>query len=266
MTRVRIASLLASGTELVCELGAGDELVARSHECDTPEWVTRLPCASRPTFPIDGTSAEIDARVRAKLAAREPLYEVDEALLADLAPDVVITQTHCEVCAVTPGQIAKRKQVVALHTGTVAGILDGFHDVARVIGRDASALIDRLRGQLMAVERRVADRPRPRVAIVEWIEPVFHAANWMPELVAAAGGELVRDDPDVLIVAPCGFGLDRALADMPRLALRAPKIFVADGNRYFNRSSPSVFTTVEILAEILHDFTPVHASAWRRWP
>src|SRR4051812_3508172 len=103
---MRIASLLASGTELVCALGAGDELVARSHECDHPPWVRQLPCVSEPTFDITGSSAEIDALVRARLAAGEPLYRVDEAALLALAPDVIITQTHCEVCAVTPGNLA----------------------------------------------------------------------------------------------------------------------------------------------------------------
>ena len=105
----RIASLLASGTELVCALGLGDRLVARSHECDFPAWVERLPAVSRPTFPVDGTSADIDARVRERLRVGAPLYEIDDALLASLAPDVIVTQTHCDVCAVTPGDSAVRK-------------------------------------------------------------------------------------------------------------------------------------------------------------
>jgi iron complex transport system substrate-binding protein len=296
---MRVASLLASGTELVCALGAGHELVARSHECDYPEWVKRLPCVSRPTFPIDGTSAEIDALVRGKLAAGEPLYTVDEAMLAELAPDVIITQTHCEVCAVTPGNMGNelcRKQVAALRAGTLEGILDGFLEVAKVIAREPEghALVAKLRAEVAEVELALAGAPRPRVACLEWIEPLFHMGNWGPELVEHAGGhsvlgkagehsqavdwERVREtDPDVIVVAACGFDLARTLREMPSFAtregwrslraVRAGRVFAADGNLYFNRSSPSVFETIRVLAEILHPdrFAPEHASAWKRW-
>ena len=140
---MRIVSLLASGTELVAALGAGDELVGRSHECDHPPWVTRLPALSRPTFAVDGTAGEIDRRVRDKLRAGEPLYEVDEPALAALRPDVVITQTHCEVCAVGPEALARRRpglprQRVATFTGgTLEGVLADFLAIAAVIGRAA---------------------------------------------------------------------------------------------------------------------------------
>lgn len=296
---MRIASLLASGTELVCALGAGDQLVARSHECDHPAWVTRLPCVSRPTFDITGTSLQIDTLVRARLAARAPLYAVDEAALTELRPDVIITQTHCEVCAVTPGNVTGelcRKQVAALHDGTLDGILTGFLDVARVIEREREghALIASIQSRLAEIERTLAGVSRPRVACLEWIEPIFHMGNWGPELVARAGGEsvlgtpgehsaaiawdLVRAaDPDVLVVAPCGFTIERTLPEMPLLAaqpgwrelraVRDGRVFVADGNLYFNRSSPSVFTSIEVLAQMLHPdrVAPAHASAWQRW-
>jgi iron complex transport system substrate-binding protein len=296
---MRIASLLASGTELVCELGAGDELIARSHECDHPAWVKQLPCVSEPTFDITGSSLAIDALVRERLAAGQPLYAVDEAKLLELRPDVLITQTHCEVCAVSPGDLGGdelcRKQVVALRAGTLDGILAGFHEVAAVIGRDATSLVRRIQTRLADIERRVAGRPRPTIACLEWIEPIFNMGNWGPELVERAGGtnvlgtpgehstttpwEAIRAaDPDVLLVAPCGFGLDRTLREMPILAalpgwselraVRERRVFIADGNLYFNRSSPSVFTSVEILAEILHPdvIAPEHAAYWQRWP
>jgi iron complex transport system substrate-binding protein len=235
---MRIASLLASATELVCALGAGDELVARSHECDVPSWVKRLPCVSEPTFAITGSSLEIDLLVRARLAAREPLYRVDEAALAALAPDVVITQTHCEVCAVIPGNLERddelcRKQVVALRAGTLDGILEGFIEVAQVIGRElaAAVLVAQLRERMLEVQRQVADRRRPTIACLEWIEPIFNMGNWGPELVTVAGGttvlgiagqhstattwgELRHADPEVLLVAPCGFGVERTLTEM----------------------------------------------------
>jgi iron complex transport system substrate-binding protein len=303
----RIASLLASGTELVCALGLGDRLVARSHECDFPAWVARLPAVSRPTFPIGGTSADIDARVRERLRAGAPLYEIDEALLASLAPDVIVTQTHCDVCAITPGDLVhgvpaklERRQVVALETGTIAGILDGFEAVAGVLGAaDAGrALVAGIRARLAALAEKTGalPHPRPTIACLEWVDPLFAMGNWGPELVALAGGtnalgvagahsttlpwEALRAaDPDVIVVAPCGFGLDRTLAEMPALAahpgwsdlaaVRAGRVFVADGNLYFNRSGPLLFETPAILAEILHPaaFPPAHEGAvWRRWP
>jgi iron complex transport system substrate-binding protein len=300
----RIVSLLASGTELVCALGLGDRLVGRSHECDHPAWVTRLPAVSRPTFDISGTSAEIDARVRARLAAGAPLYEIDEALLTALAPDLIITQSHCEVCAVSPADLAhglpaslQRRPVVALSAGTVDGILDGFVAVGGVVGADdvARALVAKLRARLAAVAAATRPLPRPRVACLEWIAPLFAMGNWGPELIEIAGGdcrlgapgahstaipfEALRDaDPDVIVVAPCGFGLARTEAEMPALAalpgfrdlraVRERRLFVADGNLYFNRSGPLLFDTPEILAEILHPtvFPPRHeGAAWRRY-
>lgn len=294
---MRIASLLASATELVCDLGAGDELVARSHECNYPAWVKRLPCASQPTFDITGSSKQIDTLVRERLAAGKPLYTVDDALLLELQPDVIITQTHCEVCAVSPSNVGDelcRKQVAALATGTLAGILDSFRQIAQVIGRDVEPMIARIEGRLADVSRMLAGAPRPTIACLEWIEPIFNMGNWGPELVERAGGiqllgapgahstttrwEAVRDaDPDYLLVAPCGFGLARTLTEMPILeglpgwrelrAVREERVFVADGDLYFNRSSPSVFTSIEILAEILHAdrFPPAHAAFWQRY-
>ena len=302
---MRIASLLASGTELVCALGAGDCLVARSHECDNPEWVQRLPALSRPTFDTSGSSREIDALVRERLRLGRPLYEVNEALLVKLAPDVLITQTHCEVCAVTPADVARRvpanlsrRQVVALRTGTLQGILEGFLDVAEVIERREAGekLVAEIRARLDIIHGRVRLLPSPTIVCLEWIDPVFGMGNWGPEVVAGSGGTdllgrsgehstaigweaVLRADPDVLLVAPCGFGIDRTLREMPILAakrgwhdlhaVRAGRVVVADGNRYFNRSGPSVFETVEILAEILHpqEFPPRYQGcAWRLYP
>ena len=299
----RIVSLLASGTELVCALGLGDRLVGRSHECDFPAWVRRLPEVSRPTFEIDGSSRDIDEAVRARLRAGQPLYRVDEQLLLELAPDIVITQTHCEVCAVSPADLVHRlpatltrTPVVALSGGTLSAILRGFAEVATILGRSQAGadLIGELKQRLSALRQAVAGLPRPRVACVEWIEPAFAMGNWGPELVELSGGESVlgrsgehstttsfaavlEADPDVLIIAPCGFGLERAEQEMhlvhsqPGLresrAARAGRVYVCDGNLYFNRSSPSLFETPRILAEILHPdhFEPSHeGTAWRR--
>jgi iron complex transport system substrate-binding protein len=289
---MRIVSLLASGTELVCALGAGDDLVGRSHECDHPAWVTRLPPLSRPTFPVDGSSAEIDRVVRAKLAAGEPLYQVDQAAIDRLAPDVIISQTHCQVCAVTPGDAG---HAIALQTGTLDGVLAGFLEVAALIGRrpEGERLVNGIRARLEHWRQVTAALPHPRVVCLEWVAPPFPAGNWLPELVTLAGGQnllgvagahssavdwdTVRAaDPDVLVIAPCGFPLPRALAELPALALnpgwssvravRAAQVYAADGNLYFNRSGPALFETIDILAEILHPqlFPPRHQGLWRR--
>jgi iron complex transport system substrate-binding protein len=296
--------MLASGTELVCALGLGEKLVGRSHECDYPAWVKRLPEVSHPTFDIEGSSREIDERVRQRLHAGEPLYEVEEALLAKLAPDVLITQTHCEVCAVSPADFAhkvsaklQREQVVALSTGTLAAILQGFLDVAAVLGKPSEgvALVEAIRARLAALAERTRMLPHPSVVCLEWIEPAFAMGNWGPELVELAGGTnllgtpgahstttpwsaVQEADPDVLVVAPCGFGLERTLREMHLLAeqpgwcqlraVQSDRVFVADGNLYFNRSGPCMFETPEILAEILHpdQFAPNHhGHAWLRW-
>jgi iron complex transport system substrate-binding protein len=301
----RIVSMLASGTELVCALGLGDKLVGRSHECDYPPWVKQLPEVSHPTFDIEGSSLDIDERVRQRLHAGEPLYEVDESLLAELAPDVLITQTHCEVCAVSPADFAHkvsaklyREQVVALSTGTLEAVLQGFHDVASVLGKTAEGaeLVDSIRTRLAVLAERTRILPHPTVVCLEWIEPVFAMGNWGPELVELAGGtsllgtpgahstttpwSAVREaDPDVLVVAPCGFGLERTLREMHLLAeqpgwrelkaVTGGTVFVADGNLYFNRSGPSMFDTPAILAEIMHpnEFAPNHLGrVWQRWP
>jgi iron complex transport system substrate-binding protein len=303
LTAPRIVSLLASGTELVCALGLGESLVGRSHECDYPEWVKTLPAVSHPTFDIEGASADIDARVRELLHAGKPLYAVDETLLDSLAPDIVITQTHCEVCAVSPADLAHgarprpRERVVALQGGTLEGILTDFVSVARVLGVEerGHALVAELRAQVADVGSRVRALARPRVVCLEWTEPVFSMGNWGPELIALAGGESVLGttgvhstttpwsdvlgaDPDVLIVAPCGYGLRRASTEMPAMAaregwkhlkaVRDGRVFVADGNLYFNRSGPKVFETVELLSEMLHPGAgPARheGSAWQRF-
>ena len=271
----RVLSLLASGTELVCALGAGEWLVGRSHECDHPAWVQRLPPVSRPAFDITGSSGDIDRLVRERLRAGKPLYEVDEAAIALLSPNVLITQTHCEVCAVSPVDLAHgaaarlvREQVVALHTGSLEAILAGFHDVAKTLGIAArgDALVAGVRRDLAALSEATRGLERPSVVCLEWIDPIFSMGNWGPELVELAGGrnllgtagdhstttvpwdEVRRADPDVLVVAPCGFGLERAASEMPTLerldgwsdlaATRAGRVFVADGNLYFNLVGP----------------------------
>ena len=302
---MRIVSLLASGTELLCALGEGEALVGRSHECDDPAWVARLPVVSKPTFDVTGSSADVDRLVREKLAAGQPLYEIDRARLLALAPDLVITQTHCDVCAVGPTEVAdahawpglENLRTVAMRGGSLEGILRDFGVVSQAAGcpERGQALVADLRAVMQRWRVATAQVPRPRVVCLEWTEPPFPMGNWGPELVDLGGGacvlgnpnahsaavpwQAVRDaDPDVLVVAPCGFGLDRALADAAALpgrpgwsdlrAVRGGRVYVCDGNRYFNRSGPTAFATIALLAEMLHPetFPPAHeGSVYRRF-
>jgi iron complex transport system substrate-binding protein len=298
---MRIVSLLASATEIVCALGAGDRLVGRSHECDNPEWVRGLAPCSEPAFDITVSSREIDAEVKRRIRAHEPLYIIHADRIRELAPDLVIAQEHCEVCAVTPGDVARANcdlggaRVLPLNASTVEGIFGSIRQVAAALDLEAKGceVIAGERARLDAVRDRVTGQRRPTVVMLEWTDPIFAMANWGPELVDAAGGDLllgrpgqhstsmsgqpVADaDPEVLIVAPCGFALDRALREQPVLeaypwwgnlrAVRAGRVAFADGNLFFNRSGMTTVQTAEIIAEILHGLTfgaPAENRHWR---
>jgi len=286
---MRIASLLASATEIVCALGLDESLVAISHECDYPPDVLDRPRVSRPRFdPAGLPSGAIDTAVRDALAEHGSVYVLDEAALRDAAPDLILTQDVCEVCAV-PTSLARQAlraldgdaRVVSLDAHDIEGIFASIRAVGEAAGVrvDADALVVRLRRRLAEVARRVAGRPRPRTLVLEWLDPVFVPGHWGPEMVAHAGGEnlageaQVRSrqvswealeglDPDVVAILPCGYGLaqSRAEADahrdrltaVARRALAAGGIWVGDGSAYFNRSGPRVVDGVELLAATLH--------------
>jgi iron complex transport system substrate-binding protein len=288
---MRIVSLLASGTEIICGLGAGANLVGRSHECDNPEWVRGLPVCTEPAFDVGVSSGEIDAEVRRRLKTGEPLYHVDTELIGRLEPDLLITQEHCEVCAVTPNDIARTgcttlaPQVIALSAGTVRGIYDGILAIGKAIQRDAAAiaLVEEMQSRIAAV------------VMLEWTDPIFSMGNWGPELVEAANGKLSLGqvgqhsaaisweavssaDPDYLIVAPCGYNLEKSGREAATLealpgwfdlrAVRNGKVVFADGNKFFNRSGTTIVETVEIIAEILHGWRrgkSWEGTAWRHY-
>lgn len=297
---MRVVSLLASGTEIICALGAGDWLVGRSHECDNPPWVSTLPACTRPAFDISMTSGQIDAEVRRRLRAGEPLYHIDRDRIDSLEPDLLVAQEHCEVCAVTPADVGRAGcvaagRVLALRAGSVQGIYDDIGAIGRAIGREeaASTLVAAMRSRIGAVHDAVKHRRAPTLVLLEWTDPVFAMGNWTPELVDAAHGRVllgergehssaidwqrIREaDPEWLIVAPCGFDLARTRREVPMLealpgwfdlrAVRDGKVVLADGNRDFNRSGTTIVETVEILAEILHGYPAGHrCKAWESY-
>jgi iron complex transport system substrate-binding protein len=297
---MRVVSLLASATEIVCALGAGETLVGRSHECDNPDWVLRLPACSEPAFDVSVSSREIDTEVRRRLRSGEPLYHVHGELIQELRPDLLITQAHCEVCAVTPGDVqrsgacALTAQQIALSASSLEGIFQGIRQIAKALNleEEGDAVVLREQKRLDKVREEAARFSPPTVVMLEWTDPVFAMGNWGPELVeiangnlllgrkgeysAAIPGEQLRDaDPEYLIVAPCGFNLERSLRELAVLeqypwwselqAVRNGNVAFADGNLFFNRSGMTISQTAEIIAEILHGISFGAAGVhWRR--
>jgi iron complex transport system substrate-binding protein len=278
----RIVSMISSATEIVNALGALPWLVGRSHECDYPEEVLTLPVCTAPRFAVDGDSREIDRLVKQTLAESISVYQVLDNVLEGLQPTHILTQTHCEVCAVSlrdversvAARLASRPQVVSLQPNSLSDVWEDIRRVARSLDIDARGeqLVARLRARMQTIaDAARAAATRPRLASIEWIEPLMPTANWMPELVEMAGAEnvawhtwedLVAADPDIILAMPCGFGLERAASEMHWLtgrvgwhalrAVRDGRVFVADGNQYFNRPGPRLVESLEILAGIAH--------------
>ncbi|MBI2082451.1 MAG: cobalamin-binding protein [Deltaproteobacteria bacterium] len=296
---MRILSLIASSTEIVCALGCGDQLVGRSHECDYPKWVSKLPVCTEPKFNTDGTSYEIDQRVKAIVQEGISVYRVDADLLRKLKPDVIVTQDQCEVCAVSLKDveaavceiIPSRPKIVSLKTESLADLWRDIQKVAEALGiaEHGKILVTELKERMERVlsqggrptraNRSMNISSKPAVACIEWLDPLMAAGNWMPELVEMAGGvnlfgeagkhspwmtweDLVKKDPDIILCLPCGWGIEKVRSEMAVLterrgwaqlkAVRNKKVYLLDGNQYFNRPGPRLVESLEILAEIFH--------------
>ena len=286
---MRIVSLLPSATEIVCAVGLRDALVGRSHECDFPPGVERLPALCEPKVPIHGASAEIDREVRRLVADGLSVYRVDAERLRALAPDVIVTQTQCEVCAVSEANVVAATcnwagsgvRIVSLAPARLDDVLADIERVGAALGvpERGTAVVAGLRARLAALAGRTRDLPRPTIACIEWLDPLMAAGNWVPELVELAGGrnlfgavgehspwlewDAVRAaDPDAIVAMPCGFDLARTRSEMAALeqlpgwdalrAVRTGRVAVVDGHQYFNRPGPRLVESAEILAEILH--------------
>ena len=286
MTAQRIVSLLPSATEVVCALGLADRLVGVTHECDWPPRVRGLPAVTRTLIPHDATSAEIDALVRERLETEAALYTLDDEVLAALRPDLIVTQALCDVCAVAEAEVtaAARRlpgapRVVNLEPMTWSATIDSVRTVGRAAGVDAEPVARALGARVEAVRRSVAGRPRPRVAVLEWLDPPFSAGHWTPELVGVAGGvevlgragelsrtldwaEVVAARPEVVVVACCGFEVGRALDDVGVFeavpgwetvpAARDGRVFVVDGSGLFARPGPRLVEGAGLLAHLFH--------------
>lgn len=273
---MRIVCLLPAATEIACALGLRDSLVGRSHACDFPADVASLPALTRPHVDPSLPSGRLDDEVRRVHARGHPLYELDEERLARLAPDVIVTQAACDVCAVSYEQVAAvtgrsvpAARVVCLLPSRLGDVLGDIRRVAGATGVEAraDALVAELQDRLAAAAPGRASRPR--VAVIEWLDPPMLAGHWVPEAVAAAGARFVGPPagapsryaswdevralrPDALVVAPCGFDLARTVGEAEPVAgaLRglAPRVLLMDGNAYLNRPGPRLVDAVETMA------------------
>ena len=288
--RLRIVSLLPSCTEIVCALGFEDRLVGRSHECDFPASVRRLPACTVSKVPASASSGEIDREVKSLVGRALSLYDIDTAKLRELRPDFILTQAQCEVCAVSLPEVERalgewtgtRPRVISLSPQRMLDLWENIREVAEALsaaerGRE---LLQQLKGRVAdVIVKTVPMKRRPSVGCIEWCDPLMAAGNWVPELVELAGGlnlfgeagqhspwlnwEAVQEhDPEVLVLMPCGFDLARTrteaslltrLPDWEKLrAAKSGRVFVVDGNQFFNRPGPRLVDSLEMLAEMFH--------------
>ncbi|MFL5488350.1 MAG: cobalamin-binding protein [Gemmatimonadaceae bacterium] len=291
----RIVSFLPAATEITYALGAGADLVGRSHECDYPPEVRALPVVSKPALSLDGLSQhDIDRAVASHLATGESLYQVDEALLDSLSPDLVFTQDLCQVCAPSGNELGralqdltKRPHVLSLTPRNFAEIEENILSIGEATDRAEAArrLIKDGRARVARVKDAVGRAVPRRITFLEWTEPLFCAGHWVPEMIEAAGGEdplgkagadslrMTWDDvgassPEMIVVAPCGYGLDQAIAVASRLPrVTDAEIYAVDANAYFARPGPRVAEGVELLGHLFHPELfpwPHNPQPWRR--
>ena len=302
----RIVSLISSATEIVHALGQLHNQVGRSHECDFPPEAAALPVCTRPTIDIHADSREIDRAVKERVRNALSVYDVFDDVLERLQPTHIITQTQCEVCAVSlkdversvAMRLASKPQIVSLTPNSLADVWDDIRRVARALGIEAHGeeVVEALQARMCGISEKARSAgTRPRVACIEWTEPLMAGGNWTPELIEMAGGvnilgeaathsgyvtweQILASDPDVILVAPCGFDIPRTQSEMHWItdrpewnslrAVRNGRVYLADGNQYFNRPGPRLVETLRIMAETLHPgvFAPeFEAEGWKKW-
>ncbi len=285
---MRVASLLPSATEMVHFAGAGDTLVGVTHECDHPPGIEKLPRLTSSRIDPTLSGAEIDAEVNRLVTDDESIYALDADGLETLAPDLVITQGLCDVCAVSTNLVEEaiaglrgNPELLVLNPTSLEDVLTDSARIGEAVGRgkEAAERVTALRGRLAEIEQTVADLPRPSVGCIEWLDPPFSAGHWVPEMVRLAGGRelfagpgersvrltwetVFEAAPEVLVLMPCGFDAGRAaeearaLPDLPGWsdvpAVKNGRVWVVDANSYFSRPAPRLVDGVEILARILH--------------
>ena len=288
----KIVTLIPSATEIVAFLGQKDSIIGRSHECDYPHGLNHVAKLTSPKINVDGTSGEIDRQINTILENSLSVYKVDVSKLKELNPDYIITQAHCEVCAVSFSEVEnivsknlnKNTKIISLQPNTLN---DVFNDIKRVAtelnleNEKNKKLINNLDIRLKKIkEMSSKQKIKPTVACIEWIDPLMIAGNWIPEMVEIAGGknilgksgndshwikfkDILNKDPEIIIFLPCGFNIEKTKQELKNFlkqknnwkslkSFKNKKIFIADGNQFFNRPGPRLLESLEIFSEIMH--------------
>lgn len=302
---MKIVSLLPSATEIVAALGLAEKLVGRSHECDWPVGLEHLPVLTQPKMDPQAAAAKIDRDVRALVEDGVSVYKLDADAIRTLSPDFVITQSQCELCAVSLGEVelalkswvggSTPPRLVSLEPMALADVAEDIMNVGTALGvaEKAEALNRQMAEGFDALRAKTAPLPKKKLFFMEWTVPLMGAGNWMPETIAAAGGEVVLGregvhsptvsfqqiaaaDPNVIVVGPCGFSIERAATELAALideaewqdlrAVRDGAVYLVNGNHFFNRPGPRLLQSARIIAEILHPdiFAPDNfGTGWR---
>jgi iron complex transport system substrate-binding protein len=286
----KIVSLLPAATEIICALGLEHQLVGRSHECDYPASISNLPVCSSAKFLPGSDSAEIDRQVKEILSESLSIYTIDRDLIKSLAPDVIITQAQCEVCAVSLKDVElalsdlldKECQIISLQPN---GLDDVYRDIRMIadqlgVEKAGDELLELSEERINIIRHKLKFiTEKPQVACIEWLSPLMIAGNWTPEIIEIGGGlpilteagkhssyidfqDIITADPDIILIMPCGFSIQRTLQEIGLLldtpgwtdlkAIRTQRVYIADGNQYFNRSGPRMTESIEIMAEIIN--------------
>lgn len=303
MSERKIISLLPAATEIICALGLQSQLVGRSHECDLPKDVSSLPVCSSARFVSGSSSSEIDQQVKATLADALSLYTVNTEQIKLLNPNVIVTQSQCDVCAVSLKDVESSLQkvlendveVISLNPLTLNDVFNEIKSLAQKLGvkENGEALVEELQERCGLIHHKLKFiEQKPTVVCIEWLSPLMTAGNWTPELIEIAGGipllsekgkhsgyvefdEILRTNPDIIVIAPCGFPLSRTLQEISLLlnlpgwselsAVKNNEVYIADGNQYFNRSSQKLVDTIEILAEIINPKQFIFGHEGKNW-
>ena len=288
----KIVTLIPSATEIVAFLGQKNSIIGRSHECDYPHGLNHVAKLTSPKINVDGTSLEIDKQINTILENSLSVYKVDVQKLKDLDPDFIITQAHCEVCAVSFSEVEnivsknlnKSTKIISLQPNTLNDVFNDIKRVAKDLNIENefnNKLIENLNKRLLKIKKLSQEQEsKPTIACIEWMDPLMIAGNWIPEMVKISGGtnilgksgndshwikfeELINKDPDIIIFLPCGFNIKKTKEELKIIlkkndswkelkAFKNEKLFVADGNQFFNRPGPRLIESLEIFAEVIH--------------
>ena len=301
---MNIVSLLPSATEIIHSLGCSDMLVGISHECDYPPEIKGLPICSNPRFNTDGSSLKIDNTIKSLIQQALSIYEIDESLMAKLKPDLIVTQSQCEVCAVNLKDVERALKnnlnisptIISLKPNTLLDVWKDIKNIGRLLGKEklASSILGHIEESINEIENRSYHKTFKSIACIEWIEPLMFAGNWVPEIVQKVGGRdvfglsgkhskwskyeiLFDENPDKIIFMPCGYEINKTYSEIKSLiklakwkklkAFQTGEMYIVDGSQYFNRPGPRLLDSIKIMDEIINDGIShgYHGRGWMKF-